>query len=405
MSALAAVVLSVLAIGSSDTSSSSSSSSAPAATRNTSSSPSRQAPVKPQASQTGSQGRKSTSITEQKSSNQESATGITLKGFYVATTEETYLKARKLLAQGDKDSFHQLSKAKQIASLPEGKSAEITGARLAHGLVQIRLEGFAGQYWTSSNAIQLVSKEESELAVEASVSLDENESASKGVESNNVSNTEEYANGYESGFIVGEAMHNQGEPAPSPQRLDLLSRYIVKEPNGYPHYKKGYLKGFADGFAGLARGGTPRPDLPKLPFKETGYRNMAVISLGSIVAQQGEKKLVKEIAGLLRKKPQADLFVVTARWKVGEAYVDHVRLIYDSKRKCLVYLSRSRHPYPFDASDDHYSWRVFFDVTPNDFSQGIPWGNDSIRRIGDRPDNKKISPLQYAKNPEVTEFP
>lgn len=410
MSALAAIALSVLAIGSSDTGSSSSSSSVPSTSRNTSPPPLRQAPAAPQSSQTASQERISDNATEAetsfayeptwpqgaKSSDQASATGISLKGFYVAASEQTYMKASNFLAQGDKNSFYRLGKEKQIASLPEGKSVEIVETKPALGLARIRLDGISGQYWTSIKAVQVASKKEMESPVQIDESNGKKAETSLQSYETPGSNREEYESGYEAGFIVGEMRHNSNEPdLPESNKRFLATR------NKTPEYSAGFAEGYGHGFSGLARGGKSQRPLPALPIVEPSKRKAAVKSLGKIDPRRGEKELTSVLSSLIKNNPQLDLYVVRASWEVGSA-MDYTGLIFDAKHKCLCKLSRTAIP---GLPQNTYAWRIWFDIQPKDFSDGIPWQDLTIRMAFSSETNKKVPPLRYVKHSEASQFP
>lgn len=92
--------------------------------------------------------------------------------------------------------------------------------------------------------------------------------------------------GYNDGFIVGQARHDNNESGLSERRIATLARIHSESHVSYgedrsaAEYQLGWKRGYADGFAGRARGGGEQAPLPSLPLTITREPHYAYKNIG-----------------------------------------------------------------------------------------------------------------------------
>jgi hypothetical protein len=239
---------------------------------------------------------------------------VTIEGYFGATSEEEFAAALRSIDKGDKSSIQNLLDGKKIVVLSGGKTAKILETSPSNGLAKLQIEGQPQPLWAPLEALRATPTETEPLPGKASGTKTDKSASSETVA---IPKSKEFSQGYENGFLVGEMRHNNREPQLPDSNLYRLSRRVTMEPDGHPEYSNGFMKGYADGFEGLARGGVPQPPVPEMPFIEDGKRKLVSRALGRIQGKQCENRLVKGLCALIKANPKADLYVVTGTWAVG----------------------------------------------------------------------------------------
>lgn len=211
--------------------------------------------------------------------------------------------------------------------------------------------------------------------------------------------------GYGDGFIVGQARHNNKEAGMDASRIANLARI-----NSLSHveggsgrsatdYQGGYLKGYADGFAGKARGGGAQQPLPTLPIQVS----RTPLPVQKDVGNSKTTTPLQQLSEMVAQSPDKEVFVVTAHQRANANYTDHMRLLYDRKEKIFLKLSRVE----MTASDDSLSWVLILNVPEDALTEAKLWsGNPPLRSIRSKfNDAKSTVPLKYEKMPKFTEWP
>lgn len=207
--------------------------------------------------------------------------------------------------------------------------------------------------------------------------------------------------GYEHGFIVGEARHNNGETGLDSQRLNLMASTNAKSHSeGAADFKSGFIKGYEVGFKGLDRSGGKRPALPKLPILVTTTQTVSTKELGALTSASESPYDV--LSSLIRTQPGKDVYVVTAKIVANENYTRYSKYIYDSSRKIFWKMDRSD-----TLGDNTYSWSVSFDTHADNLSEDGIWGMDSeLRQVRSQYGKAKDTiPIMYKKNPAISAWP
>ena len=211
--------------------------------------------------------------------------------------------------------------------------------------------------------------------------------------------------GYEDGFRVGQARHNNKEEGLDASRLARMaginSDSHVEGGTGRTgaKYQAAFLKGYADGFAGKARGGGAQDPLPDLPVKiarQPLYAHKDLSNSKTIT-------LLSQLAAMTTESPDKDVFIVTAHQRLNENITDHIRMLYDRKEKLFLKLSRLE----INAADDSYSWVLILNVAEDALSEAELWsGEPPLRSIRSKYNKAKDTvPLQYEKNPKFSVWP
>ncbi len=127
--------------------------------------------------------------------------------------------------------------------------------------------------------------------------------------------------------------------------------------------------------------------------------------LNVISSSEAETRPGKEIATLIREQPKANVFVVTAVAILNENATSYYKWFYDAESRALVLMRRLT----LKAVGERYLWRVWHDVVPSDFSDGLPYSNDNIRtsfsenQSGLEP--VKTFPFHYKGLLDITKWP
>lgn len=124
--------------------------------------------------------------------------------------------------------------------------------------------------------------------------------------------------------------------------------------------------------------------------------------LQTIDAKEIETRPTKEIHALMKSDPKADVFVVTATVFLNENVTDYYKWFYDPTKKVLALMHRST----MKAVGEDYSWRVWHDIEPEHFKDGLPYSNRNLRTTAS-PYGKAVEtfPVKYPATPEVTKWP
>lgn len=115
-----------------------------------------------------------------------------------------------------------------------------------------------------------------------------------------------------------------------------------------------------------------------------------------------EERPGKELNEMIKANPKETLYVVKGVVVLNEGTTDYYKWFYDSKKRKLVVMQRST----MKAVGEHYQWRIWHDVSPKDFAEGLPYGNDKIKSTPS-PYKGAVQafPLKYPDEPEVTKWP
>lgn len=340
---------------------------------------------------------------------------ITVGGNIASTSEELLSKAVSYAVAKDQAAFDTLIASGAVIWLKGGVEVQIVDTKIFSGKVKIRPIGQTLELWTLIEGVTAVAKEKPETPKpDAKPVVLPNASPGPAKQE---AKSAKYAEGYEWGFICGEAAHNDGRAESHNRFLDSsrplspieAAEYDAAEKNGAKNFLDGFRKGHTDGFAGLARGGLPQASLPKLPFVEKTTCTTAERSLGPVTALGGdEKACAAALHSLLKAKPTSELFSVVASGNLG-GFLLNVRLIYDAKNKFLIYLKRRSVADPRLKSpggiEDDYDWRIWFNIEPRDFAARLPFSSTELRSAGNRSDNKQTAPVIYERHKKLSMFP
>lgn len=211
--------------------------------------------------------------------------------------------------------------------------------------------------------------------------------------------------GYGDGFIVGQARYNNKEAGLDAARISDLARI-----NSLRHveggagrsgvdYQTAYLKGYADGSAGKARGGAAQAPLPEMPIKIARgpiYAHKEVTNPETITPLQ-------QLATLRAQFPDKDVFIVTAHQPLNDNSTDNVRILYDRKEKLFLKLSRLE----IKTVEDSLSWVLILNVSEDALTESKLWSGDApLRSIRSKHNEAKNTvPVKYEKMPKFTEWP
>lgn len=98
------------------------------------------------------------------------------------------------------------------------------------------------------------------------------------------------------------------------------------------------------------------------------------VDIGSVVPRQSERVPGTWLAKAIEDNPGCAVVAVEYVVEVNEFVKDLRRLFYDKEQKLLVVLTRTK----MKVGDDSYLWRIWYDVSPDDFRKGMPYGRADI---------------------------
>ena len=170
-------------------------------------------------------------------------------------------------------------------------------------------------------------------------------------------------------------------------------------PANYTYKKKPYRAPVAE--APVAEAPVAEAPVAEAPVTRVpAFKKLNVIS-----SSEAETRPGKEIATLIREQPKANVFVVTAVAILNENATSYYKWFYDAESRALVLMRRLT----LKAVGERYLWRVWHDVVPSDFSDGLPYSNDNIRtsfsenQSGLEP--VKTFPFHYKGLLDITKWP
>lgn len=199
--------------------------------------------------------------------------------------------------------------------------------------------------------------------------------------------------GYDDGFIVGEARHNNKERTLDPGRLHLMAS--INAPNGQPSF----LRGYQDGFDGKAHGGGARVPLPALPITISQAPHLVSKSLGDVVETKTDP--LEVLAALVAKNPGNHVFVVVARSRWNKNFSEYDKFIYDSRSRHLLRLQR------WDVvGENSFHWTLYLNTPPDSLSDERLCDDPTLRIIRSRANEAKDTvPLRFAQSAAITQWP
>jgi hypothetical protein len=132
----------------------------------------------------------------------------------------------------------------------------------------------------------------------------------------------------------------------------------------------------------------------------TGYAGTKDLKV--IDGKEIETRPAKELNAMVAAAPTERVHVVTAIVFLNENVTDYYKWLYDSEKRVLALMQRTT----MKAVGEEYMWRVWHDVSPEDFSERLPYGNEKIKTTAS-PYGKAVQtfPLSYPSNPEITKWP
>lgn len=126
------------------------------------------------------------------------------------------------------------------------------------------------------------------------------------------------------------------------------------------------------------------------------------IALGLVSPDERETKPAQSLFALSQENPDVTVVGATGRIQTNENITDHYKWFYDKEKKVLVMMMRS----VMVGLEHDYSWRVWYEVNPDDFKDRLPYGRDDIKTKGSPYKNPVQSfPISYKDNPKITEWP
>jgi hypothetical protein len=211
--------------------------------------------------------------------------------------------------------------------------------------------------------------------------------------------------GYNDGFIVGQARHNDKMAGLDPVRIELLSRINSEshiESGGgrsAADYQDGWKKGYADGFLGKARGGKMQKSLPRLPIiisREPKYLHENLSNTEASV-------YLDQLALLVSEGGDKDLFVVDAKVVLNENSTELVRVLYDRDEKLYFQLTRLI----LSGEESDAEWILKTNIGEDELNEDKLWETDTNHHTFRSKFNeaKTSVPLIYLRNRELTDWP
>jgi len=105
---------------------------------------------------------------------------------------------------------------------------------------------------------------------------------------------------------------------------------------------------------------------------------------------------------MIATAPQDKIFVVTATVFLNQNITDYYKWFYDAEKKVLVLMQRTT----MKAVGEEYMWRIWHNISPDQFAERLPYGNEKIRTTAS-PYGKAVQtfPITYPDNREITKWP
>jgi hypothetical protein len=211
--------------------------------------------------------------------------------------------------------------------------------------------------------------------------------------------------GYNDGFIVGQARHNNKEAGLDDARIALLSRINSEshaeggQGRSAIEYQTGWKKGYADGFAGKTKGGGEQKPIPHLPISISRVPKYSYKNIGECKANAPLEQLARQAKDAADK----DLFVVDAKVVLNQNSTELVRVIYDRTEHIYLKLTRLI----LLGEESSAEWVLKIDIGEDELNEPKLWGTDAKHRtVRSKFNEAKTSvPLTYANNPKFTEWP
>ena len=271
--------------------------------------------------------------------------------------------------------------------LKGGIPVEIMDSKFFSGKIKIRPRGSTVELWTVSEAITTPAAPSNKI---------------QGVPVEGSS-----APGYNDGFIVGEARHNDKIPSLDAGRLQLMASHQTKSyiaegaGRSAPELQRAFLRGYQDGLAGKARGGGTQPALPTLPIKISEAPKLVTKKLGTI--GRNDLTSLQVLATLVAKNPEKNVFVVVARFRYNENTSEYVKYLYDRSNRIFLKLARTE----VKNLEDSFMWTLSLDTPVEALTEDGLWGLDStLRQIRSKHgEAKNTIPLRYEQSGEITKWP
>jgi hypothetical protein len=124
--------------------------------------------------------------------------------------------------------------------------------------------------------------------------------------------------------------------------------------------------------------------------------------LGAIDPKRSETMPAVELYRLIEKNPKHEVYFVTGTVDLGRGVKDHNKYIYDKPKRILLLMSRTVMP----VGSDELRWRVWRDIAPVDFKEGLPFNNKQLTtETSPFRAAKETVPFKYPDQPKITEWP
>jgi hypothetical protein len=211
--------------------------------------------------------------------------------------------------------------------------------------------------------------------------------------------------GYNDGFVVGQARHNNNEAGLDDARIALLSRINSEshaeggQGSSAAEYQTGWKKGYADGFAGKAKGGGKQKPIPQLPISISRVPKYSYKNIGDCKANAPLEQLARQA----KEAADKDLFIVDAKVVLNQNSTELVRVIYDRTEHIYLKLTRLI----LLGEESSAEWVLKIDIGEDELNEARLWDTAAKHRsVRSKFNEAKTSvPLTYAKNPKFTEWP
>lgn len=114
-----------------------------------------------------------------------------------------------------------------------------------------------------------------------------------------------------------------------------------------------------------------------------------------------DKAFGKAVHQFVSESPKLEMCVVVGTNKLNEQTTMIFKAVYDRKSKHLIFMRHRKFSTLLGLQED-YSWRIWYDVTPDDFKEGLPYSNEAIKI--ESSEKKTPLPVSYS-NPKILEWP
>lgn len=127
--------------------------------------------------------------------------------------------------------------------------------------------------------------------------------------------------------------------------------------------------------------------------------------IGEISKSDRDAAPGQKLYALIKANPNPTVSVITAKVVYTEHATAYVKYFFDKSKRILVYMGRTH--FRGDLSiDDTLEWRIWHEVSPDDFQNGLPYYNDKLKTTPSPYRNPKGSfPIKYPKHERVTKWP